>query len=140
VAKESAAPLEPFAAAGVPSAAALGHELATLVPALRRSVEAPSENATFLGRLEANASHLVRITPAQAPAGNAPSVVVARIDADAAHADIGAAQADIAALPDSAQPVVADWLAKAKARQAALEASRRIAADALAALSKPAPQ
>lgn len=140
VQRDATAPLEPFAASGVPSAAALARELSSLVPALQHAVEAPAESTTFLGRLEANARHLVRITPAEAPSGNAPSAVVARLEVDAARADIGAAQADVAALPDSAKPVVADWLEKAKARQAALEASRHIAADALAALSKPAPQ
>jgi hypothetical protein len=132
--------LQPFAASGVPSAAALAHELAGLVPALQRAVESPSDKTTFLGRLEANASHLVQITPAEAPVGNAPSAVVARIEADASRTDIAAARADIAALPDSAKPIVADWLQKSKARVAAFEASGQIAAEALAASSKPASQ
>lgn len=134
------APLEPFAASGVPTAAALAHELAGLVPALQRAVAPAPETTTFLGRLAANARHLVRITPAQAPAGNAPSAVIARIEADASRTDIGAAKADVAALPDSAKPVVAGWLEKADARQAALDASRQIAVAALAALSKPVSQ
>lgn len=134
------APLEPFAATGVPGTAALGRELAAVVPALQRAVEAPAERTTFIGRLEANARHLVRITPAQAPAGNAPSAVVARIEVDASRADIAAAMTDIAALPDSAKPIVRDWFEKANARQAVLEASRHIAAEALAALSRPASQ
>lgn len=137
---DATAPLAPFAASGVPSAAVLADELNRLVLALRRATETPSGATTILGRLEANASHLIRITPVDAPAGNAPSAVVARIEADASHADIAAALDDVAALPDSAKPLVASWVDKAKARQAALQASRQITADALAALSKPAPQ
>jgi hypothetical protein len=140
VQNNATAPLAPFAGAGVPSAAVLAEELDRLVPALRRAAETSSGATTILGRLEANARHLIRITPVEAPAGNAPSAVVARIEADASHADIAAALNDVAALPDSAKPLVAAWVDKAKARQAALEASRQITADALAALSKPASQ
>ncbi len=70
--QNSTAPLEPFAASGVPSAAALADELGRLVPALQRATETSSGATTILGRLEANARHLIRITPVEAPAGNAP--------------------------------------------------------------------
>ena len=59
---------------------------------------------------------------------------------DAAHADIAAALLDIAKLPDTAKPLAAAWVEKAQARNAAIAASRKVAADALAALSKPNPQ
>ncbi len=134
------APLEPFAQTGVPRSAALAHELAALTPDLRRASEPSSGPTGFLGRLEANAQHLVRITPVDAPVGNEPSAVIARIEADAARADIATALTDIAALPDAATPLVAGWVEKAKAREAAITASRRIAAAALAGLSKPASQ
>jgi hypothetical protein len=140
VTANAVAPLEPFAATGIPGAAALAQDLAALTPDLRHASE-PSSSATgFLGRLEANAQHLVRITPVDAPAGNEPSAVMARIEADAAHADIAAALTDIAALPEAAKPLAAGWAGKANARQAAIAASRQIAADALAGLSKPASQ
>jgi len=82
----------------------------------------------------------VRITPVDAPTGTDPSAVVARIAFDAARADIAAALVDVAALPDAAKPLTTEWAKKAQARDAAIAASRRIAADALAALSKPAAQ
>jgi hypothetical protein len=135
---DAAAPLEPFAASGVPSAAALGHDLAALTPALERAADRPPGDATFLGRLEANAQKLVRVTPLEAPAGSDPSAIVARIAIDAARADIANALVDIAALPDGAKPLTADWVRKALARDAAIMASRKIAADAVAALSRPA--
>jgi len=134
------APLEPLAAAGVPSDAVLDRELAGLIPVLQRAAETAPRASSFLGRLAANAQHLVRITPVDAPAGSDPSAVVARLGVDAARADIGAARADIALLPDAAQALAADWVKKAEARDAAIAASRQIAATALAALMKPAAQ
>ena len=134
------APLEVFAASGVPAAAVLGRELAGLVPALQQAAEPAASNSSFLSRLESNAQHLVRITPVDAPPGDDPASVVTRINVDAAHADIAAALADIAKLPDAAKPLAAAWVEKAQARNAAIAASRKLADDALAALSKPNPQ
>ena len=131
------AALEPFAASGVSSAASLAHELSALIPALQQAVEPTSSNATFLDRLERNAQHLVRITPAEAPAGDDPATVATRIGVDASRADLTAALADIAKLPDTAKPVAAVFVQKAQARNAALAASAKLAADALKSLGKP---
>jgi hypothetical protein len=138
--QSATAPLEAFAAAGVPSAGALAHELASLTPALQQAAEPAASNSSFLGRLESNAQHLVRITPVDAPPGDDPASVVTRIGVHAAHADIAAALADIAKLPEAAKPLAAAWVEKAQARDAAIAASRKLAADALAALSKSNPQ
>jgi len=135
--QKATAPLEPFAASGVPSTAALAHELDALTPALQQASEPESGDATFLGRLKANAEKLVRVTPAGAPAGNDPAAVLTRIRFDAAHGDIAAALAAIDALPDSAKSLAAAWRKKAAACEAALAASRQIASDALTALAKP---
>jgi hypothetical protein len=138
--QNATAPLEPFAAAGVPAAGALAHELASLTPALQQAAEPASSNNSFLGRLENNARRLVEITPVDAPPGDDPASVVTRISVDAAHADIAAALADIAKLPDAAKPLATAWVEKAQARNAAITASRKLAADALATLSSPSPQ
>jgi polyhydroxyalkanoate synthesis regulator phasin len=140
VTQDATAPLQSFAANGVPTPAALAQELAALTPDLRRASEPSSGGSSFLERLEAHAQHLVSITPVDTPAGNEPSAVIARIEVDAARADIAAALTDIAALPETAKPLAADWVDKAKAREAAIAASRKIAAAALANLSKPASQ
>jgi hypothetical protein len=135
------APLEPFAADGVPSAAALAGELSALIPALRQaSGDTTTTDTSLWGRLEAHVQKLVRVTPAEAPPGNDPDAIVARINAAAAHGDIRAALADLAKLPDEARTAAADWIKKAQAREAALAASHRVAAAALAALGKPATQ
>jgi hypothetical protein len=128
--------LEPFAGSGVPSAAALARELEALAPALQDASEPRSGDTSFVERLKNNAQKLVRITPLNAPPGNDPQAMVDRIRLDAAHADIGAALTDINALPDAAKPLAAAWNKKAAAREAALAASRQIAAEALAALAQ----
>jgi len=138
--QNATAPLAPSAVSGIPSAAALAHELAALMPVLERASETTPSDSTFLGRIEAHAQKLVRITPLDAPSGADASAVIVRINSDAARSDIAAALDDIAALPGSAKPLAADWAQKAQARDAAIAASRQIAADALAALSKPAAQ
>jgi hypothetical protein len=135
--QKATGPLEPFAASGIPSTAALARELDALTPALQQASEPESGDATFLGRLKANAEKLVRVTPAGVPAGNDPAAVLARIRFDAAHGDIAAALADIDALPDSAKSLATAWSKKAAAREAALAASRQIASDALTALATP---
>jgi hypothetical protein len=141
--QNATAPLAPFAADGVPSADGLGRELAALIPAFQRASESEPNNGSILGRLEAHAQKLVRITPldaSTAPAGDGPASVIARINGDAARGDVAAALADIARLPDAARSLADGWVKKAAAREAAIAASRRIAADALAALGRPASQ
>ena len=132
--------LEPFAAEGLPNAATLAHQLSALTPALLQASGPATSDGSFLGRLENNAQRLVRITPIDAPVGDDPASVIARINVDAAHADIAAALADIAKLPDATKSITGPWVKKAEARNAAIAASRRIAADAFAALDKPGSQ
>lgn len=129
------AALEPLAASGVPTEAQLAQQLLQITPSLRQASGPPASRGSFLGRLEDNAKNLVRITPANVPPGDDPSSVIARLDADAARADIKAALADIARLPQSAKSRLEPWVQKANARNAAIAASRRVAADALAALT-----
>lgn len=138
--QSAAAPLDAFAATGLPPRAPLAQQLATLVPALRQAAQPSSGETTFLDRLKANASRLVEITPAEPPPGNDPADVITRIDIDAGRGDIAAALKDIAVLPDQLKPLAADWAKKAQAREDAIAASRKIAADALASLSKAAAQ
>jgi hypothetical protein len=135
--QKTVAPLEPFAAAGVPTAAALSRELATLTPALTEATEPKQSQSTFLDRIETSAQQLVKSTPINAPAGDDPRAVALRISVDATHNDIDAALADIAKLPDAAKSTTASWVQKVQARNAALAASRLLTANALAALSKP---
>jgi hypothetical protein len=134
--QNAVATLAPFAAGGVPSDAALAHELAQLVPKLQPApAAAPSSSGGFLGSLESHAKSLVRITPVGVPPAGDPSSALARLNDDAARADIAAALKDIASLAPSAEAAAEPWVQQANARNAALAASRRIAAAALAELA-----
>ncbi len=135
--QNAVAALTPFAAAGVPTDAALAHELSQLLPKLQPPAPAASSSSGggFLGRLESHAKGLVRITPVGAPAVDDPSSALTRLNADAARADIGAALKDISSLPPSAKTAAEPFVQRVNARNAALAASRRIAAAALAELA-----
>src|SRR6476661_9865560 len=131
------APLQAFAASGVPGDRALARELSGLMPALVKAAGAGAAPAGFLERLQANAGQLVRVRPVDAPAGDDPAAVLARLEVEAANADIDGALADLGKLPEPARKPAQAWIAKAKSRQAALAAARDFAAAAARALGKP---
>ena len=133
------AALEPFAESGVPSADALARELTALMPALAKAVGTAPRDGGILDRLKANAERLVRIRPIDEAAGDDP-VAILRAHRDAGRAGQHRRRARRArqAAGRRARPAK-DWIARAEARNAAVEASRRFAADALAALGKPSP-
>ena len=129
------AALEPFAAAGVPTVAMLARELGTLAASLRPAQSAPPR-ASFLERLQGNAEKLVRMRPTEEVAGTDAAAVASRLEGKAAQEDLAGAQAELAKLPPAARAPAEAWVAKVQARTAALDASRRLAADALAGLGK----
>ncbi len=130
------APLAAFADTGVPGAAMLAQDLRALMPAMLRAAGDQTPSGNFLDRLQANASKLVHIQPIEAPHGAAPVDVLARIEVDAAKADIDAALADLAALPPAARAPAQAWVVRAKARAAAIAAARHFAAETARALVK----
>ena len=130
------APLAPFAVSGVPSAATLAQELRVSIPALAKASDGQASTGDFLGRLQANASKLVRVRPVGAPAGDDTSAVLARIEAEAAHADIEGALTDKGKLDPAMRAMARDWIARAQSRQAAITAARQFAADTMRALGK----
>jgi hypothetical protein len=128
------AALAPFAATGAPTARALAQELSALVPKMQKIAGAPPPSGDFLARLQANAARLVRIQPVKAPQGDDTPAVLARLEVDAANADIAAALTDLAKLPDNVRAPAASWIEKAKARQSAVEAATQYAAATARAL------
>ena len=133
------APLEPFAATGTPSQAALAQELAGLMPAITRAAEPQSAAAVdggLMARLRARASEFVQIRPVGEAAGDDPAAIVARLNSEAARQNIAGAVADLAKLPAAAKAPAQAFIAKVQARAAAIAAAQRVAADALAALGK----
>ncbi len=127
-------PLSPFAAAGAPTVQALAQELTALMPQMQKIAGAAPPSADFLAKLQANAARLVRIQPVKAPQGDDTSAVLARLEVDAANADIAAALADLGKLPDKIRAPATGWIEKAKARQAAVEAATQYAAATARAL------
>ena len=135
------AALEPFAASGVPTAAAFARELAVAVASLPLpppGASAPPREG-FFERLQSQAEKFVRIRPSDDVTEGAPAASaapIARIAVKALRGDVAGARADLDKLPPEARAPAEAWIKKAEARAAALDASRRIAADALAGLSK----
>jgi hypothetical protein len=130
------APLEAFAATGVPTPATLAQELRALLPAVLKLSGAQAPDGGFLEKLQANAGRLVRIRPVDAPPGDDSSAVLARIEIAAAHNDIGGALSDLNKLPETSRTPAQAWIAKAKERQAALTAARAFADESARALGK----
>jgi hypothetical protein len=132
-------PLDGFAATGVPNANALNRELLTLVPKLSPPTQESSTSGTGLvDRLQAGAAKLVRIERTDT-VGNDRGAVVARVTAAALRNDFNEARRELNTLAPPDRAAAQAWLDKADARDAALATSRKFAADAMAALAKPAP-
>jgi len=121
--------LEPFAATGLPTPAALSQELRARLPAMIKTTETTASGGGFLEKLQANASNLVRVRPVGAPSGDDSAAVLARVEAAAANADIGVALAELGKLPDATRAPAQAWIAKANARQSALSAARTLVAE-----------
>lgn len=131
------ASLAPFAAGGVPGDAALSRELLALLPGLAPP-PAPAAPNGLVDRLKTSAARLVHIERIDA-AGNPTDSAAGRAAAAARNNDVAAAKRELLTLAPAERAPVQPWLDKVAARDAALAASRQFAADAMAALSKPAP-
>lgn len=133
-------PLDQFAEKGVPNAGRLSTELLALVPKLLPAAQQSNATTTGTGiveRLQAGAAKLVKIERTDT-AGNDRGAVVARITAAALRNDFNEARRELKTLEPADRAAAQSWLERADARDAALAASRQFAADAMAALAKPA--
>jgi hypothetical protein len=126
------AALEPFAQSGIPSAAALARQLSELAPSLQGS----EAREGVLARLQVNAEKLVRIRRVDEPAGSDAAAIVARAEAKASRGDIAGAVSELAQLPAAARAPAEAWIKSAQARMAAIDASRRLVAEAMSGLGK----
>jgi len=132
------APLEPFATSGIPSPAALSRELTALLPALRSKAAPPEGDGGLIEHLQSSARHLVRVRRAGEVPGDDASAVLARLEARAAQSDIAGALSELTKLPPAVRAPAEPWMQKVAQRSAAIEAARAVAAEAFAALAKPA--
>lgn len=133
------APLDAFAATGIPSDAVLGRELQALLPKLAPAPAAATTGAGIIDRLQAGAARLVKIERTDAVAGDGNAAIVSRAAAAARQNDVANAARELKTLAPADRAVVQPWLDRVDARNAARAASRQFAADATAALNKPAP-
>ena len=132
-------PLDAFAATGVPNAASAEPRTAG-AGAETVAAAQPNDATTGTGivdRLQAGAAKLVSIERTDA-VGSDRGAVVARVTAAALRNDFDEARRELKTLAPADRAAAQAWLDKADARDAALAASRQFAADAMAALAKPA--
>jgi hypothetical protein len=135
---QSVAALEPLAASGVPTEAALARDLNALLPSMVAASGADASKADgFFERLQANAGKLVRIHPVGEPAGDSTSAVLARIEVKAAHNDLAGVDGELDKLPPKTRSLADGWRKKLAARTAAISASRKLATGSAAALGSP---
>jgi hypothetical protein len=128
------APLEPFAATGLPTTAALANELRAIA-AKTRATALANEKGGLFERLQAHAAKLVRIRPANEAARPEPGDFTAAEQA-AARGDLAGAVAALRALPAPMRAPADAWIARVEARQAALDFARKQSRDAVAALAQ----
>jgi len=133
------APLEPFAATGVPRTPALARELSQLTGPMVSAAGTPPREGGILDRIQQNAERLVRIRPINGSPGDDAATVVARADAKASHGDLAGALAELGALAPAVRAPAESWMKKAQAQLAALAAARKLAEDAVGTLAKAAP-
>jgi hypothetical protein len=132
------APLEPYAAGGVPRSVTLARELSQVAAPIINAAGVPRDSG-ILDRLQQNAERLVRIRPISEGAGDEPTTIVARAEIKATHGDIAGALAELARLPEAARVPAQGWIRKAEMQVAALAAARRFAETAVDALAKAGP-
>lgn len=132
---DSLKPLEAFAASGVPGAAALCRELVAIVPKLAPpAAEAETTGSGIVDRLQAGAAKLVRVQRADAT-GTDRASVVARVTAAALRNDLNEARRELNTLAAADRAAAQAWVDRADARDAALAAARKFAAEAMSALA-----
>jgi hypothetical protein len=133
------APLEPFAAAGLPSAETLAHDFDKAEPAMSAASAPPGQDDSVIGRLRDNAKRLIHFRRIGEPPGDDPAAVIARVGTKLHRGDIAGALAEVERLPQPVKAPGADWIKAAKARTTAIEAARQLAANSLATLAKTSP-
>ena len=131
--------LEPFAATGVPRAAALARELSQLTNAMLSAAGNAPRDGGILDRLQQNAERLVRVRPINGAPGDDPAAVVTRAEAKAIQGDISGALSELSQLSEPARAPAHAWIRRAEAQAAALAAARRLAENTLGALGKASP-
>jgi len=129
-------PLDAFAASGVPNANKLCRELIEIVPKLAPPPQDATTGTGLVDRLQAGASKLIHIERTDdAGTGTDRGSIVARMTSAAVHNDLARAERELRSLPPADRSAAQAWIERVDARRAALDASRKFADNAMAALA-----
>jgi hypothetical protein len=120
----------------VPSSATLSQELAGLIKPMLRTADATRREGGLIERMQASAESLVRVRPVGDVPGDDRDAILARVEQRAAQGNAAGVLAELAKLPPQVRAPAEPWIAKVEARDKAIEASRRLAAEAIAALKE----
>lgn len=125
--------LDPYAASGIATRAALSQELAAIIAKLTPLKAAPK--GSILERFVANAGGVLTITPQDGGDGTDASAVRAKLTSLAAAGDVEQALAYRGKLDEAGRAATDDWATRASARVAADTAVNSVRAAALARLA-----
>jgi hypothetical protein len=128
------AALEPFAASGAPTRAALSAQLSSILAGL--PTEKPAESGSVFSRFVANAGGIVKVTPKDG-AGAGSDDARSRLAALAASGDLEQALAARESADEAVKAATADWAKTASVRlgaETALTGARGAALSRLAAI------
>ncbi len=143
------APLDAFAAKGVPSDAAYLREIVQVLQQIAASNAAKTSDAAkvaadkasshegVLERVQSSLSKLVRIERSDKPAvPSSGQTSVTSLEALARRDDFAAVRRDLAKLPQADNPQVQAWIKAVNARDAALAVAQQFSAQSLATVMK----
>jgi hypothetical protein len=133
IAPERIQALEPLAASGAPTAAALRQDFDPLAERIERAARGEAEGV--VDRLWRMADKVVSVRAVGDPNSTEVPDLVARIENALDRGALREAVAAWDALPEASRRVADDWGRRLKARVAAEEAARGVASDAIAALN-----
>lgn len=126
------APLEKYAADGLPTVAALAKRFEPIASQL---VRAPEPEGGFFTRLWSNAGKLVEVRPAGEPKGNDAGSVVARMESKLSRGDLSGALEESKLLPAASKTNASEWFELAERRRDAESLVKNLLNAALAAIS-----
>ncbi len=128
--------LQPYAAGGLPTQAALTAEFAEISEAMRdRYKVAADEEAGAVNRLLKGAFSIVEVRPAEPLEGTDPPAIRSRIQASLAAGNLTTAMSEWETLPDDDKTISQAWAEKAKAIALSRKLADTVRASALARLN-----
>ena len=129
------AKLDPLAAKGAPTAAALRDQWEAVQGSVLAAVK-PAEPGSAFDRFATGARSLVQVRRVGAVQGDDPAALVSQVDGALASGDVAGALAAWDKLPQAGQDRSRDWAAAARGRVAAATAAQDVVNGAIATLGK----